>query len=35
MDAANVVENVIGLSLGDAETRNLELVGERKDDLPI
>ena len=34
MDAANVVKNVIGLSLGDVGTWDLDLARGGKDDLP-
>ena len=35
MDVANVVENVIGLSIDEAGTRDLELGWERENDLHI
>ena len=35
MDAANLVENVIILSVDDVGTQDLELGGERQDDLHI
>ena len=35
MDAANLVENVIGLLVDDTGTRDLELEREREDDLYI
>ena len=35
MDAANLVKNVIGLPVDDARTQDLELGGEREDDLHI
>ena len=35
MDAANLIENVIGLSVNDVGTQDLELGGEREDDLHI